>query len=83
MQNNDIKDYWKKYGLTCDIEQLYYPKFMSYRSLHPKLRDKFGIKTTLNYEEKYWIQLLEQMQVQDKVHNKHFKTECPELFEIN
>lgn len=83
VQNNDIKDYWKKYGLTCDIEQLYYPKFMSYRSLHPKLRDKFGIKTTLNYEEKYWIQLLEQMQVQDKVHNKHFKTECPELFEIN
>lgn len=79
-QYNDIKTFWKHEGIQLDIEQMYYPEFMSYRSLHPDLRKQFGIETTLEYDPKCFEKLVEQMHIQDSIHGTSFNKACPELF---
>lgn len=80
VQYHDIKEFWNNKGIHIDIEQMYYPDFMSYKSLHPKLRNKFKINTEIEYDPKSWEMLIKQMELQDKVHNTNFKLECAELF---
>ena len=52
---------------------------MSYKSLRPDLRSKFGIVTSMEYDEKLWKKLVVQMKIQDQVHGTNFGTECSEL----
>lgn len=78
-QNSAIKSFWNTKGIDHDIEQLYYPDFMSYKSLRPDLRSKFGIVTSMEYDEKLWKKLVVQMKIQDQVHGTNFGTECSEL----
>jgi len=84
-QHHDIKKFWKEIGINdVEIEQCYEPTFMSYRSLHPTLRDRFNVHPghELEYDEKEWKQLQLQMAILDKIHGTDFKTECPELFDL-
>lgn len=81
-QHNAMLDYWfKEVGVKhCDIEQVYEPTFMSYRSLKPELREKYNINAGFEYQESEWQELLKQMSIQDKIHGTNFEKECPELF---
>jgi len=83
-QHQEMDDYWKNtVGMkTFDIEQVYEPTFMSYRSLHPTLRERYRINAGFDYDPKEWDMLVKQMAIQDKIHNTDFRTVCPELFEV-
>ena len=83
-QHNEMRKYWKGHvGIEhFDIEQVYEPTFMSYRSLHPSLREKHKINAGLEYDPKEWDMLVKQMAIQDKIHGTDFKTACPELFDV-
>lgn len=82
-QNDDVFKYWKQtVGVKhCEIEQVYEPTFMSYRSLKPELRQKYNINAGFNYDEKEWLELEKQMAIQDKLYGTSFRNECPELFD--
>ena len=79
-QHTTIRQFWKNHNIPLDIEQMYYPEFMSYRSLNPDLRKQFGIETTLQYDPMAFRKLVEQMHIQDSVHGTSFEKTCPELF---
>lgn len=80
-QHKAIKKFWTNENIDCTIEPIYSPDFISYKSLNPALRNKFGLSTHLPYEDSCWSTLEEQMAIQDQVHGTSFKQECPELFE--
>lgn len=80
VQYKATKQFWKQKDIEVDIEQLYYPNFMSYKSLHPDLRKEFGIETTMEYDQSCFDTLVEQMKIQDSVHGTNFELECAELF---
>ena len=83
VQHWDIFKFWEGIGIPkIDIEQVYEPHFMSYRSLHPTLRKKFNVNAGFEYDPKQWDMLLKQMAILDKLHGTDFKTECPELFDV-
>jgi len=83
-QHNEMPDYWKNtVGFEhFDIEQVYEPSFMSYQSLHPKLREQYKINAGSDYDSKEWDMLIKQMAIQDKIHGTDFKKTFPELFDV-
>lgn len=82
-QHNEMPVYWKKVGFQhFDIEQVYEPSFMSYQSLHPKLRELYKINAGSEYDSKEWDMLVKQMSIQDKIHGTDFKKTFPELFDV-
>ena len=84
VQHHQVFDFWRALDIPkIDIEQVYEPTFMSYRSLHPTLRQKFNIPNVgLDYDEKEWQMLVKQMSILDKLHGTDFRKECPELFDV-
>ena len=81
-QHNTIKSFLNNFGVTnVNIEQVYDPFFMSYRSLKPLLRQKYNIKPSFDYDEQHWNTLVQQMAIQDNLFGTNFRKECPELFE--
>ena len=81
-QNSEIIQFWNKKDIHVEIETIYDPDFMSYKSLHPNLREKFGIKTNLDYDPVMLEKLKNQMSVQDKLHGTNFQESCPELNDL-
>lgn len=83
-QHQQMFDYWQKQvGIaSMDVEQVYEPTFMSYRSLHPTLREMYNINAGFDYDPKEWDMLIKQMAIQDKIHGTDFRKECPELFDV-
>lgn len=83
-QHQQMFDYWyKTVGVeSMDVEQVYEPTFLSYRSLHPTLREKYNINPSFDYDQSEWDTLVKQMAIQDKLHGTDFKKECPELFDV-
>ena len=57
------------------------PAYMSYRSLSPKLRQRFGVKGTYDFDPKMLVMLKKQMAIMDKIQGTDFATVCPEFFE--
>ena len=84
IQHWTIFKFWEGIGIPkIDIEQVYEPTFMSYRSLHPTLRKRFKIMSAgFDYDPKEWDMLVKQMAILDKLHGTDFRTECPELFDV-
>lgn len=80
-QHKDIYKFWQEHGLEVDIEQLYYPEFMSYRSLNPTLRKLYGIESELTYDPSQFEQLVKHMKIQDQIHGTSFHNEFAELFD--
>jgi organic radical activating enzyme len=81
-QHNEMNHYWKEQvGMKVfDIEQVYEPTFMSYRSLRPELREQYGINPGFDYDHNEWNELVKQMKIQDKIHHTDFEKTFPELF---
>jgi len=84
VQHHDVFKFWNSIGIPkIDIEQVYEPSFMSYKSLHPSLREKFNLpQVTVEYDHNEWEMLVKQMSILDKIHNTDFRKECPELFDV-
>ena len=57
------------------------PKYMSYRSLAPHLRERFGVKGNYDFDPKMLEMLKKQMAIMDKIQGTDFKSVCPEFFE--
>jgi len=84
VQHQSMRDYWEnEVGVeSMDIEQVYEPTFLSYRSLHPTLRKMYNINPGFDFDQKEWELLVQQMAIQDKIHGTDFRKECPELFDV-
>ena len=85
--NAACKDDTEKWAKTNNIHfneggvEVMTPAYMSYRSLSPKLRQRFGVKGTYDFDPKMLVMLKKQMAIMDKIQGTDFATVCPEFFE--
>lgn len=75
-----IADYWRHQNVNFHFASVYFPKFFSFESLSPRLRQQFGVSFDHAYSQSQWIRLCEQMAVWDSIRHTDFQTECSELF---